>query len=92
MTMAIRAAQSKRYKNKIAIAFGETVRHVSVGEAFSLATSLLDIGWSMLAIRVAVAEHASKLKLAEFREAKKKRRPCRTCTPVRRCPPIRMRH
>jgi len=54
--MAIRAAESKRYKNKIAIAFGETVRHVSIGEAYSLAMSLLSIAWSMMAIRISVAE------------------------------------
>ena len=57
MTMAIRAAESKHYKGKIAVAFGRTVRHVSVGEAYSLAMNLLDKAWMIMAIRTALAEH-----------------------------------
>jgi hypothetical protein len=54
--MAIKVAQSKRHKNRIAIAFGARVLHVSIGEAFSLATGLLFTAWSMMAIRLALAE------------------------------------
>jgi len=61
----IRVAESKHRKGQIAIAFGRTVRHVSVGEAFSLAMSLLYKAWSIMAIRIALAEmkaRASKLR------------------------------
>lgn len=63
----IRVAESKHRKGQIAIAFGRTVRHVSVGEAFSLATKLLFTAWSMMAIRIAVAE-------AKLRAARKARK------------------
>ncbi len=61
----IRVAESKYRKGQIAIAFGRTVRHVSVGEAFSLAMSLLYRAWSIMAIRLATAE--AKARLAKVR-------------------------
>ncbi len=68
--MAIRVAESKHRKNQIAIAFGRTVRHVSIGEAYELASKLTSVAWLLMAIRCARAEHAMKQRVRRLNVAR----------------------
>lgn len=52
--MAIKVTTEK--DGRIAVAFGKTVRRVSLGEAYSLGAKLNEAAWASMAIRLAKAK------------------------------------